>query len=177
MQRVMLEVGSCDHSEYDSFVCCVSSHGNQKGIFGSDCTLLQRRAFIDPIKSCTTLIDKPKLFFFQACRIVPKATTDAPVLFDPIPTPSLHSDSDILIANPSTEGNPAYSSPQMGSWFARAIKTKLTDPQLVCKYTLQQLLESVTDHVSNTSGQLDSGEVVNQCVEVTTRMRKGVKFF
>ena len=176
MRSLMLKVGSSDHSEYDSFVCCVSSHGNQVGIFGSDSALLQRAAFIDPIKSCTTLKGKPKLFFFQACRLS-QVSADAPEPYDPVPTPTLHSDSDILIANAATEGNPAYTSPETGSWFAKAIQMKLTDPQLVYERTVQQLLEGVTDLVSGAAGQLSNGEVVNQCVEVTTRMRKGVRFF
>lgn len=169
MEGLMLEVGSFDHTEYDSFVCCVSSHGNQFGIYGSDSKLVHRNTFIDPIKSCASLREKPKLFFFQACRVPQESPNQTLSPF--------HCDSDILIANASTESNPAYSSPQTGSWFANAIKLKLRDPQIVHIRTLQQILEEVTNVISQTTGKLSSGEVVNQCVEVTTSMRKGVKFF
>ncbi len=176
MKSLMTKVGSCDHSEYDSFVCCVSSHGNEVGIYGNDSALLQRNSFIDPIKSCASLRSKPKLFFFQACR-VPEVSADSPEQSWSEPLSTLHRDSDILIANASTAGNPAYTSPETGSWFAKAIELKFTNTQLVHERTVQQLLEEVTDLVSGAEGQLCSGERVNQCVEVTTRMRKGVKFF
>jgi hypothetical protein len=90
---------------------------------------------------------------------------------------SFHCDSDVLIANASTEGNPAYTSPETGSWFANAIRHKFTNAQLVHVRTLQQLLEEVTDMVSHVTGQLPNGERVTECVEVITRMRKGGKFF
>lgn len=178
MERLMKTMGTSDHSGFDSFVCCVSSHGSQDGIYGCDCILLHRRAFIDPLKSCPSLIGKPKMFFFQACRgqeVLPDSPEHCAV--HPSIATTLHHDSDILIANASTEGNRAYTSPETGSWFANAIQRKLTDSQLVYVRTLQQILEEVTDFVSQAAGQLPSGEPVNQCVEVTTRMRKGVKFF
>ena len=176
MRSQVLKVSKIDHSQYDSFVCCVSSHGNKNGIYGSDGLTLHREAFIDPIKSCSSLQGKPKLFFFQACR-VPVVSADSPEQDTVDILPSFHCDSDVLIANASTEGNPAYTSLETGSWFANAIQRKLTDPQLVHVRTLQQLLEEVTDMVSHASGQLSNGERVTQCVEVTTRMRKGVIFF
>ena len=178
MQSLMQQMGSSEHSSFDSFVCCVSSHGNQDGIYGSDGIVVARNAFIDPIKSCSSLAGKPKMFFFQACR-VPPVSADSPgtEMYKPyIPTTTLHCDADILIANASTEGSPAYTSPETGSWFANGLLLKLTDPQLVYVRTLQQSLEEVTDFVSQAEGQLPTGERVNQCVEVTTRMRKGVKF-
>ena len=110
MESLLRNVGSSDHSEYDSFVCCVSSHGNQTGIYGSDCALLQRKLLIDPIKSCVSLKSKPKLFFFQACRD-PQVLADGPghswsepssILHHDLDT--LHHDSDVLVANASTEG-------------------------------------------------------------------------
>lgn len=175
MKSLILTIGNSDHSTCDSFVCCVSSHGDQEGIYGSDGMTLSRKAFIDPIKTCASLQGKPKLFFFQACRVPIVAADSSGHIIDPVTT--LHSDSDVLIANASTCGNPAYTSLETGSWFANAIQRKLTDPQLVHTRTLQQLLEEVTDFVSQAAGQLSNGERVSQCVEVTTRMRKGVKFF
>ena len=172
IRSVMSEVSTLDHSLYDSFICCVSSHGNQLGVYGSDGKLIHRISFIDLVKSCGSLLNKPKLFFFQACRVAP----DYSELCSLEPSKSFL-DHDILIVNASTEGNPAYTSPLNGSWFANAIKQKLTDPHLVYVRTLQQLLEEVTDLVSRNEGSLRGGEKVKQCVEVTTRMRKGVKFF
>ena len=174
MKEVMVVLSQFDHSMYDSLVCCVSSHGNQIGVYGSDSVLIHRSHFVDYTKSCSTLTGKPKLFFFQACRI--KAVeADAPGE-EPV-TSYLHKDSDILVANASTEGAEAYTSPESGSWFASAVLQKLTHPELVYSRTLQQLLEEVTALVCDSKGVLPGGEQVNQCVQVTTSMRKGVKFF
>lgn len=176
MRSIILEISNADHSRYDSFVCCVSSHGNQDGVYGTDGVALQRKAFVDPIKFCASLREKPKMFFFQACRVPVVSVDSGESDITGALMTTIHSDTDVLIANASTEGNPAYTSLMTGSWFANAIHRKLTDPQLVYVRTLQQLLEEVTDVVSQAAGQLTNGEQVAQCVDVTTRMRKGVKF-
>jgi hypothetical protein len=44
------------------------SHGNEDYIIASDNQEISFEEIMKPIKECPTLIDKPKLFFFQACR-------------------------------------------------------------------------------------------------------------
>lgn len=87
MGSQILKMSKIDHSQYDSFVCCVSSHGNNNGIYGSDGLTLHRKAFIDPIKMCISLQGKPKLFFFQAC-CVPTVSADSPEqgIFEMLPS-------------------------------------------------------------------------------------------
>ena len=72
MWTIMKEMGRRDHSKYDSFVCCVLSHGKEGHIFGTDSIMvplndLSRTLDADE-KHCPTLCNKPKLFFLQACR-------------------------------------------------------------------------------------------------------------
>ena len=71
MYKVLKEISAeVDHSQYDCFVCCLLSHGENDGIFGTDgkpvkiqdITALFRNA------ECRSLAGKPKLFFIQACR-------------------------------------------------------------------------------------------------------------
>ena len=59
-----------DHSKYDSFVCCVLTHGRGKGIFGCDDKLVQIETISSKMNGigCPTLAGKPKMFFIQACR-------------------------------------------------------------------------------------------------------------
>ena len=60
---------SIDHSQSDCFLCVVMSHGNDKDMFySSDNKEISFEDIMAPIKSCQTLKNKPKLFFFQACR-------------------------------------------------------------------------------------------------------------
>ena len=59
-----------EHSQYDCFVLCISSHGNANGVFGIDGNTLAVKdvtsLFAGPI--CENLRGKPKLFFISACR-------------------------------------------------------------------------------------------------------------
>ena len=56
------------HSEKDCFLCVVMAHGSQDKITARDNNQISFEEIIEPIKSCPTLINKPKLFFFQSCR-------------------------------------------------------------------------------------------------------------
>ena len=54
----------------DSFICCVLSHGDEKGVYGVDAEFLSVDnlcKIIEPDK-CKELKNKPKIFFIQACR-------------------------------------------------------------------------------------------------------------
>jgi hypothetical protein len=55
-------------TDVDCFVCVVMSHGGQDKIMASDNIEVSFEEIMAPIKSCKSLIDKPKLFFFQSCR-------------------------------------------------------------------------------------------------------------
>jgi hypothetical protein len=181
MYAKMVELSQLDHSNYDSLVVCISSHGNQRAIYGSDTVEVNRNEFCNSIKSCPSLKGKPKLFFIQACRL-PAVDADSNkdgVEGETTPTTTpIHPDADMLIANASTPDNAAYISTYHGSWFAASLKRKLTDPQLIYGRTLSQLLLEVNGEVCQQMGRTrNEDETVNQCVEVTTRLRKGVTFF
>ena len=70
MYNVLREISAKDHSQYDCFVCCLLSHGENGGIFGSDCELVEIQDITALFKgvACPSLASKPKLFFIQACR-------------------------------------------------------------------------------------------------------------
>jgi len=57
-----------DHSELDCFLCVVMSHGNKEKIVAYDNEEVSFDEIMAPIKSCESLKNKPKLFFFQTCR-------------------------------------------------------------------------------------------------------------
>jgi hypothetical protein len=68
LEQVMKEQAKLNYDKYDCFLCVVMSHGNDEKIITSDCEEISFDEIMAPIKSCPTLIGKPKLFFFQACR-------------------------------------------------------------------------------------------------------------
>jgi len=58
-----------DHTDSDCFLCVVMSHGNKDKIVASDNEEISFKEIMQPIKeSCKSLENKPKMFFFQACR-------------------------------------------------------------------------------------------------------------
>ena len=59
-----------DHSHYDSFVCCILSHGKEGHIHGSDSVAVPLDTITTLLNgdSCKTLVGKPKIFLMQACR-------------------------------------------------------------------------------------------------------------
>jgi len=63
------EIAEIDHKDSDCFLCVVMSHGNMEKIICSDSQEISFNEIMAPIKSsCASLNNKPKLFFFQACR-------------------------------------------------------------------------------------------------------------
>jgi hypothetical protein len=59
---------SGDHTNSDCFLCVVMSHGNEDKIVTRDNKEISFEEIMAPIKLCPSLENKPKLFFFQACR-------------------------------------------------------------------------------------------------------------
>jgi hypothetical protein len=57
-----------DFTNLDCFLCVVMSHGNHEKITASDNIEVSFEEIMAPMKSCPTLMKKPKLFFFQSCR-------------------------------------------------------------------------------------------------------------
>jgi caspase 7 len=70
------QIGEClkkiatniNNQHFDCFLCVVMSHGNGDNFVTSNSELMSFEEIMAPIKSCPTLLNKPKMFFFQACR-------------------------------------------------------------------------------------------------------------
>jgi len=62
-------ISKLDHTNSDCFLCVVMSHGIDDKIVASDSEEISLNEIMQPIKSsCKSLENKPKLFFFEACR-------------------------------------------------------------------------------------------------------------
>jgi len=68
LESVMQEQATLDHRKCDCFLCVIMSHGNQENILTSDNEEISFEQIMAPIKTCDSLVNKPKLFFIQACR-------------------------------------------------------------------------------------------------------------
>ena len=178
MHRVMDDVAKREHSQYDSFVCCVSTHGDEQVMYGSDSVVAKRIEFIDHIRSCKSLARKPKMFFIQACRTQASYSTPVPPRLNvPIVDPN-SSEADVFVANAATSGHSAYNS-QHGSWFVNAVKNVFVGNANTL--SLAHLMYAVNHQVCDAKGRLkkDDGDttIVQQCAEWTTSLRMEVRFF
>lgn len=68
IEKLLKELASRNYENFDCFLCVVMSHGNQDKIVTYDSQFISFDELMAPIKSCPSLVNKPKLFFFQACR-------------------------------------------------------------------------------------------------------------
>ena len=68
IEQIIKKIAELDHKNSDCFLCVVMGHGNDDKIVASDNQEISFEETMAPIKSCASLENKPKLFFFQACR-------------------------------------------------------------------------------------------------------------
>ncbi|TGZ64945.1 hypothetical protein CRM22_006108 [Opisthorchis felineus] len=126
LHRLLRDAATYDHSQFDSFVCVILSHGENGVIYATDGPVP-----IDVVianfrgDQCTTLSGKPKLFFIQACRgvqfdkgaAIPLATDAVgEVVITKLPV-----EADILIAHSTVPGYFAWRNSTVGSWFIQEL--------------------------------------------------------
>ncbi|XP_026111544.1 caspase-8-like [Carassius auratus] len=160
MKYLLKDVGKTVHG--DCFVCCILSHGIEKGVCGTDGAVISVDEIREPFNgnNCQRLTGKPKLFFIQACRgkrnqQPVQVQADAPDdgesemeedgdNFDiTIPV-----DTDFLIARSTIDGHLSYRSPKGGSWFIQSLCRNL---QELCPMAtdIQTILLHVNNEVSS----------------------------
>ncbi|CAL8346704.1 unnamed protein product [Merluccius merluccius] len=119
----------------DAFVCCVLSHGDRGAVTGVD----GERLPIEDITSafdgqhCPGLLQKPKVFFIQACQgnslqlgvavddLAPDEEKDGPqVVLIPV-------DADFLVAMATVEKYKAVRDTENGSWFIQSLCKQLKE--------------------------------------------------
>ena len=65
--EIVEEMSKLDHSNYDAFIFCILSHGEEGVVYGTDDTVPVEK-ITSRFKSTASLAGKPKIFFFQACQ-------------------------------------------------------------------------------------------------------------
>ena len=169
MIDLMKEMTFRDHSQYDSFICCILSHGEEGKVFGADSLPVDLRDITGVIKGtyCRSLIDKPKLFFVQACR----GETEDPGIKVVSDGNSLPVEADFLFGYATPPGNAAYRSRRHGSWFISELCQVFSQDSQVLG--LGSMMKKVNRKVSDAYTK----EGHKQCTEVVDRLRKEVHFF
>ncbi|KAL5509277.1 hypothetical protein EMCRGX_G004616 [Ephydatia muelleri] len=123
IETIFNDIKALDHSKYDSFVCCLLTHGADGGyIYASDDKKLELNNLISNLNAanCKSLFGKPKLFFIQACRgegkslavsLEPRVDTDSD------PPVVLPSETDFFFGYATTPSMVAWRDLDNGSWY------------------------------------------------------------
>ncbi|XP_041857409.1 caspase-8 [Melanotaenia boesemani] len=147
MLSVFHELSRRDHSQMDCLVCFVLSHGQEGGVHGVDGLIVRLEELMDPFVGlkCPSLVEKPKLFFIQACQgnnTQKPVEADGPELSNiccdaKADKKSIPSDADFLLGMATVPSCVSFRERSNGTWYIQSL----------CK-NLVQLVPSGCDLVS-----------------------------
>lgn len=133
MLQVLQDLAARDHTPADCVVCCVLSHGRVNGVVGVDGKTVTFRELTETLSPCrcSSLFQKPKLFFIQACRgtnnqraVFPQTfpeDEDTPVSDAAVPRDSIPEAADYLLAASTVPHHVSYREKRKGSWFIQSL--------------------------------------------------------
>ncbi|XP_016067669.1 PREDICTED: caspase-7 [Miniopterus natalensis] len=133
MQEVLKKASEEDHGNAACFACILLSHGEENMIYGTDgMVAIKDLAIHFRGDRCKTLLEKPKLFFIQACRGTelddgiqadsgPMNDTDAS------PQRKIPVEADFLFAYSTVPGYYSWRNSGSGSWFVQALCSTLNE--------------------------------------------------
>lgn len=133
MLSVLRELGRRDHSQMDCLVCCVLSHGQEGSVYGVDGLTIQIKELMEPVNglNCSSLAEKPKLFFIQACQgsneqkavyIETDGSARSLVYSDAIKAKhSIPSDADFLLGMATVPSFVSFRERKNGTWFIQSL--------------------------------------------------------
>ncbi|XP_014723324.1 caspase-7 isoform X1 [Equus asinus] len=134
MKSLLKQASEEDHRNSACFACILLSHGEENLIYGTD--------GMTPIKDltghfrgdrCKTLLEKPKLFFIQACRGTELddgiQADSGPINDDTDANPryKVPVEADFLFAYSTVPGYYSWRNPGSGSWFVQALCSILNE--------------------------------------------------
>lgn len=139
--QVILQAAKADHSGFDCFVCAVFTHGEPGTLYTKD-GLVKTNDILEQFRGteCPSLVGKPKIFIFQACRgdkhdepvlvetdavdhyLVPEENV---VVADAGIAPTLPSAADFLLCYSVAEGYYSHRETVNGSWYIQDLVTAL----------------------------------------------------
>uniref|UniRef100_A0A1A9WSX7 Caspase family p20 domain-containing protein n=1 Tax=Glossina brevipalpis TaxID=37001 RepID=A0A1A9WSX7_9MUSC len=188
-----------DHLKNDCLLVVVMSHGYEGKIFARDMAYPVERLW-NPFlaENCTSLINKPKLFFVQACRGVnldkavtyrkftpmsrqsfslePRKEKSEPILF------AIPNTADLLVMYSTFEKYYSFRNVENGSWFIQSICEVLNEAAMNEASSIQgtellRLLTAINRKVAYEYQSNAKQEVLNQMKEMPNFMSTLTKTF
>ncbi|KAF7215806.1 caspase-8 [Nothobranchius furzeri] len=184
MLSVLKDLRGRDHSQMDCLVCCVLSHGLEGSVYGVDgqtVKIEEMMALFDG-KKCPTLVEKPKLFFIQACQGTREQraaqtdgieTEDKDICSDARVPDTIPSRADFLLGMATVPSYVSYRDKKSGTWYIQSLCRNLIQmvPQEV---DLISILTQVNADVSKMSA--DKWGQTKQMPQPAFSLRKRVVF-
>ncbi|XP_051762654.1 caspase-8 isoform X2 [Ctenopharyngodon idella] len=182
--QVLRDLAARDHTLADCVVCCVLSHGREDGVVGVDGKTVTFKELIETLSpyQCSSLYQKPKLFFIQACRGTREQRAvfsqnfledeDMPVSDAAVPRDSIPEAADYLLAMSTVPSYVSFREKEKGSWFIQSLCHNLQ--QLVPRGT--DLLSILTQVNSDVSKKTDRSGLKKQMPQPEFTLTKRVVF-
>lgn len=135
--QALMDLSALDHTQADCVVCCILSHGSLNAIIGVDGKTVIFKNLIETLSpfQCSSLYQKPKLFFIQACRgtksqraVFPQTfTEDEDMLTSDagVPRDSIPEMADYLMAMSTVPHCASYREKNKGTWFIQSLCNSL----------------------------------------------------
>lgn len=188
---IMEEYRMQDHWSYDSFICCILSHGKMGQIYGSDSLMVPLDDIANKLNgdNCKSLASKPKMFFMQACRGTMKdkgvnveADDDAMEDEQRVLSPSgvrvmtdddskIPSAKDFYFGYATASGHVAWRDLDNGSWYISELCRSLAS------YARFASLSDMMTITNRRVGSVYANLEYKQSTEATTRLGNDVFFF
>ncbi|ROL53408.1 Caspase-8 [Anabarilius grahami] len=184
MLQVLRDLAARDHTLADCVVCCVLSHGREDGIVGVDGNTVTFKELIETLSPrwCSSLYQKPKLFFIQACRGGKEQSAafsqtfsedeDMPVSDAAVPRDSIPEAADYLLAMSTVPSYVSYREKDKGTWFIQSLCHNL---QLLVPRGID-LLSILTQVNSDVSKKTDKSGKKKQMPQPEFTLTKRVVF-
>ncbi|KAH9499435.1 Caspase-7 [Bulinus truncatus] len=175
--RAMLQVleDECQMIEekHECFILAILSHGTNGFIYGTDGDkTLENAISVERIRDIVckvkNLINKPKLFFIQACRGDIKDPGLEEADNGKVPTHA-----DCVFAMSTTSAMASWRDPKHGTWFIQAVAKIFSEHAHNCD------INKLMTHVNNLVSQRETktSERVKQVSEFSNTLRKTLYFF
>ncbi|XP_034885275.1 caspase-7 isoform X1 [Mirounga leonina] len=133
MQDLLKQASEEDHRNSACFACILLSHGEENLIYGTDgVTAIKDLTAHFRGDRCRSLLEKPKLFFIQACRgteLDDGVQADSGPINDTDANPryKIPVEADFLFAYSTVPGYYSWRNPGSGSWFVQALCSTLNE--------------------------------------------------
>ena len=176
MMAIMSEMGKRSHDQYDSFVCCILSHGSAGHVFGTDGEKVSLDSLTQKIDAqrCPSLHNKPKLFFLQACRGELREMTVAVGSYGNIRATleEIPQTADFFFGHTTPLGHVAWRDFNHGSWYISELCRTLCEMSTYA--SLNDIMTQVCSRVA--SGEKYKMIGYKMTPESTTRLQGNVYF-